>query len=268
MPNWTDAFRGAAGGAGLGLGLTATGIGAPLGIPMAAYGAAAGFLGGLLSESPEAERQRRKAELLKNIGIYKQKSLTEGVAKINKFVTGQVKNAQQGGARRALSMGRQGEAEAFITPAVSNITERGANATENYVENTNRLYDQAALNAESDFAGRPIEPSLTDVVESLGVAGLQYDASQKRLEMMQKLYGGENPTYENLNVGNLSDLKGVTGMPTYDVGPNAPVQIGSLDLPEMQNDFSLMRPLTTQGNALKPRKSTSRVDMYRNLLGR
>ncbi|MBU2060095.1 MAG: hypothetical protein KKB38_20485 [Gammaproteobacteria bacterium] len=269
--NWTDATRGAAGGAATGaaIGSMIPGVGTLIG---GGIGGAIGFISGLASDSPDVIRQRRKVELLKSIAGYRERSLKEGVAKINKFITGQVKNVQQGGAKRALSMGRQGEGEAFITSGVSNVLEQGSRATEGFLESTNRYYDQAELGVEQDWAGRPIEPSLTDVVEELGIAGLQYDAAQKRIAAMKQIYGsGEKPSYENLNVGDVSKLQdSIDTTPRIDLMQNvtarAPVQIG--ELPEQDNDFSMIRPLTMQGSPLKPRKPTNLVDMYRNLIGR
>jgi hypothetical protein len=184
----TSILSGAAGGAGIGAAIM-PGIGT-------AIGAGLGAVYGAFASDPEEERAKRKQELLASIAQYRTQALQRGVATINAATTQQMSNVRAGASRRMASLGKTGDAEAFIAPGQQQVATAGSNSLEGFVNSTNQQYDQAELGVSEDWAARPMA-DLTGTVEALGVAGLQYKGAQERIQAMKDIYGtGDKSTGE------------------------------------------------------------------------
>lgn len=181
MANWRDALRGAAGGAGVGVGLSATGVGAPLGIPLALIGGVGGFFSGLFGESEEDIRKQRIETLLKSIEENRTKRLAEGTKQISTYTKGLRQNEFARAERAALASGREGEARTLSLPGTAMIAREGNRATERFITDTNRIFDAAKYDVQRDIASEPIAPNAVDFIESAGLIGSQF-ASMKGVQ--------------------------------------------------------------------------------------
>jgi len=176
-----------AGGVSGGLGGAATGasIGSLFPGPGTAIGAVvgglAGFLAGRSGRSPEEERQERRRQLLAQINEARRRAISD----ITRQTIAEMASARQAAARRALSLGRETDAESFILPAESRIAETGTEA----LRATQRLYDQELIGAEREFAGRPIEPGIGDYLAEIGSSALAFKQDQDLLNLYRDAYG-------------------------------------------------------------------------------
>lgn len=162
----------------------------------------AGLIGKLFSKSPEDERQERRAELRRRINELRKSTLAEhtkaiqaGVERINAATQAQAVSSRQAARRRATALGFSGEAESFILPAEGQVLERGSEARRGYETTAreigaglNQQFDQAELGAELDFAGRPIEPGLTDYLLEIGGAGFQFGQAQRQADLQEEYF--------------------------------------------------------------------------------
>jgi hypothetical protein len=244
MPDANQVFQGGAGGAGIGFGIGGP-IGAGIGFGVGALGTA--LFGG---DSPEQQREKRKADYLKVLANLRQQELTQATAAINQQTTGQMSNVRQAAARRFASMGR-GDAEAAINPAVSGVADIGSRTLENTTQGINRSFDQAQIDAEAGYANRPIEPSLTDTLLELGNASLNFKGTQDRANAMAQA-NGTQPQSPTQTVNNLNNVGTPVQVQPYHgniAGPNT-------------NIYDSLAPLR------KLRNNTQMVDMYRSAYGR
>lgn len=273
MPGIVDAFRGAASGAATGslFGPWGTAIGGAVGLGLS-------FLG----KSPEEERAERRAQLLQTIAKMRKQRLERGIQQINQGTAGAMANSAAMARRRAAAEGRS-DVESLILPGQSNIASAGSQALSDFQRDTESYFDQQELGVETGFAGRPIEPGLTDVLEELGVAALQYKGSQDRIQAMKDIYGvdatganatpkkGPTPTgYDVID----SQMQPVTVTPYSPSMPITPTfREAPIDLRTQYDnnpgtylqpfDQSKVYPVTRS-----PRKPTSLVDAYRHAVGR
>jgi outer membrane murein-binding lipoprotein Lpp len=185
MPYVAGGLQGGIGGAELGFT-----VGGPVG---AAIGGGLGFLSGLFSQSPEDQMAERKRELLAAILDARRNAMRE----VAQETAGQMASARAAASRRALSMGRQSEAESFILPAEQQVSARGFDTS----RQIGRQFDQATLQAETDYAGRPIQPGVGDWLMELGGAALEYKQGQDYLETIRNAYQLPNP---NASVSDLN----------------------------------------------------------------
>jgi hypothetical protein len=248
MPSNNQIFQGAAGGAAIG--------GSFLGPWGAAGGAVIGGLGTALfgGDSPEQQREKRKADYLKVLAGLRQKELVDATAAISKQTTGQMSNVRQAAARRFASMGRT-DAEAAINPAVSGVADIGSRTLENTTQGINRSFDQAQIDAEAGYANRPIEPSLTDTLLELGNASLNFKGTQDRAKAMALANGTEPPaTSDQSPTDILNNANGI----------GSPVTVKPYQMPATgsTNIYDTLAPLR------KLRNNTQMVDMYRSAYGR
>lgn len=173
--NFTNAFKGAAGAAGTG---AAIGSFVPGGAAVGAgIGALTGLFAGGLEKSDEEVRRERFDAYVKRLNELR----LEGMKRINQMRTQRVSLAQQGAARRALSMGQSSEAESMMIPAVANIDSQSNDALGSFTSNM----DAQQLSAEADFANRPIESNISDTLLELGNAGLSYMQNMEYLKRMK-----------------------------------------------------------------------------------
>lgn len=239
MPSLSNAFRSTLSGAATGFGFG----GGPWG---AIAGGAVGFVSSLFDKDPEEERRRRRAELLAEIAKARTARLERGTREINQGTTGAMSNAAAAAAKRAASLGRS-DVEAFLLPGQSAIAEAGSNALRGFQTETENYFDQAQLEAEFGFAGRPIEPGITDYLEELGVAGLQYKSAQDRVSAMKDIYGTKPQS-----------------------APQREIDLSQRDVVTTPYQTDFQRP--TWGQPVdftrQSRKPTNLVDAYRHAVGR
>jgi hypothetical protein len=180
------------------LGNTAKGaaMGSAFGLPGTIIGGVIGGLSSLFGNSPEEERAARKKELLAQIAAYRQASLaraqqlkTGGIKDISKETATQLAMSQSDIARRMAASGRVGDTEGMLLPVTSKINEQGGNRLESAIKSydtgindINTQFDNAALSAESDYAARPIEPTLADQLMGIGSQYLTYKQNQDYID--------------------------------------------------------------------------------------
>jgi hypothetical protein len=156
-----------------------------------ALGAAIGGLTGLFGsgESPEKQRQRRKRELLAQLAENRRKAIEDGTRLLTTRQRGVIEGERQAGARRALAMGHATDAEDIIQPTVQRIAAEGSRNLESFVTQTNANFDQQIAQIEADFAERPMQPSLSDTLMSLGADLTDSLMDQQFMDIQRARYG-------------------------------------------------------------------------------
>lgn len=247
MPQLVNYLRGAGAGAAIGSAIS-PGIGTAIG---AGLGLVASFFD--KDYDPEEERRRRRTELLAEIAKARTARLERGVKEIGQNTAGLMANVAADARRRAAAEGRS-DVEALILPGQSNVAEAGSNALRGFQTDTQNYFDQAQLEVEQGWAGRPIQPGITDYLEELGVAALQYKSAQDRVSAMKDIYGVQSMAKPTM----APDPDGIQ-MSDYDV-INRQLQ------PVQVRPYSA--PMSSPFNPFSTRKSTNLVDAYRHAVGR
>lgn len=194
---WGNALKGAAGGAG---------TGAMFGPWGAAIGGVIGGISGALSPSNDDILGQRKSELQKKIrDIYDQR-LQTGMSEIRKTVSGNLAMNKTAASRRALSLGKSGDAESFVLPGQSQITNQGAQATRQFATSNENARADANLAAEGAWAGRQIEPNVSDFLFGIGQSAFSHKQNQNLLDGMtttqkESLAGDNASTIPNYQTG-------------------------------------------------------------------
>lgn len=201
MPDYGGAVRAGSTGA-----LGGFAVGGPVG---AVIGGGLGVISGLLSDSPEQTRQKRMGELLGQIAALKTKTINEGMQRLGKQTAGTLANVRAAAIRRARAAGDT-NTEAYTNPVESNVADAGSRAGESFLNDTTRSFDQATLNAQMDFAGRPIEPNLSDYLTEIGGAATQYGLAKQRNDLIQQHIDKTSPGNQGATAG-FSTSDGVTG---------------------------------------------------------
>ncbi len=189
----------------------------PFGIDDAAMilgGASA--LNSIFGKSEEDIRAERKRKLLEQIANYRQQALrradvlkSSGIKDIASTTQTQLGRAQSDVSRRMASLGRSGDVESALLPVTSNINESGGRTMENALKfydtqkgNIESAYDEQSLGVESDFAGRPIEPSIADQLMNIGSQYLMYRQNQDYVDA----YKNQTSTFgQPVSLNNNSD---------------------------------------------------------------
>jgi hypothetical protein len=161
-----------------------------------------GLVNSIFGESEEDIRQERKQKLLQQIQLYRAQALARakelksgGIKDLSSTTQTQLGRAQSDVSRRMASLGRSGDTESALLPVTSNINESGGKTMEDALKyydtqtsNIESQYDQQALDAESDFAARPIEPSIADQLMSTGAQYLTYQQNQDYIDAYKNSY--------------------------------------------------------------------------------
>lgn len=176
MPEFGNFLSGAAGGAGVGM--MFGGIGAPV-------GALVGGLASLFGSSAEEKRKARLEDQMKFINGLRSASLSRGFTEIGKDVQRNISSARQAATRRAMALGRGGDAETLIAPAEGRALESGGRAITDFMLGTQKQFDSAALSAQSEFAGSPIEPSTGEYLLTVGKGVAQYAQNQDYIKALR-----------------------------------------------------------------------------------
>ena len=151
---------GAVGGASVG-----ASIGGP---PGAIIGAAAGGLISLFGGSPEEKRRKRKDELIAAIRRIKTQNIAAGANIIGAQTQRNVASGRAAAARRAAALGVA--AEPMVETAAGKALDVGGQDLNRFVAQTTAQAGEQELQAETEFSGRPIEPSISDYILGLGGA--------------------------------------------------------------------------------------------------
>lgn len=154
--------RGAAQGAAIGS--VVPGIGTAIG---AGVGAVVGTISSLFGDSEEEQREERIRELVAAYEEAKQKN-RDRIFSLNR---GRIADARQAGARKAASLGITGDVDqAFTAPTQQNIlSEENRDLAVN-----DQFFDNRIANARADYAERPLEPSISDALLSVGDVAANY----------------------------------------------------------------------------------------------
>lgn len=137
-----------------------------------------GLLGGLLGGGAEAERQKRRQQLIEFIISRRNKAIQDA----SRRGAGQVASSRQAALTRAAAAGRTDEAESYILPA----EQRAQAVVSEDIRRTGESYEQELLSAEQDFADRPIEPSFFDTLGEVGNVAAEYGFNREALDDMPR----------------------------------------------------------------------------------
>lgn len=221
----------------------------------------AGLVNNMLSGgSAERERQARMQRLLQQIAQQRASTLAAGSREIVKGTESSAGVARQAAARRAAAAGVSGaNAESYVLPGESNAYNRGTDALENFTTETNRTFDRAALNAEADFADRPIAPDASDYLMEIGSGALKFGQDREYLDAMNSL-NAPNPQAPGVPVASTQPVQ-----PAQFPAPNGPLTEKTFGYVP-QSGFNTRRTDTT--TPTDPLNSLSWVQKYRNALRR
>lgn len=155
-------------------------IGSSLGGPIGgAIGGGIGAIGGLLfGKSDEEIRNEHFQQFLNVLAADRKKKIEE----TGKQFSGMVQQASSNARRRAGAAGRQDNAEDYILPAQGQATRAYGDALRAALE----PFDTAKLNAEAEFAGRPIEPGAMDYLAAGAGQYANYMQENKLIEALSK----------------------------------------------------------------------------------
>jgi hypothetical protein len=184
VSDFGDFMSGTVGGAEAGTAI-APGIGT-------AIGAAAGGILSLFGDSAEQKRKKRLDDLLAANRAIKIDTENRGFLRLGGQVQRNMSAARQAATRRAAAMGRMGAVEAFAAPAESRAQEAGGQAISQYSESLDRMFAQADLQAQAEYAGSPITPSTGETVGALG-SGIGRFMQNKNYIDMLKNFGMNKP---------------------------------------------------------------------------
>lgn len=209
-------------------------------IPLAAIGLGiqgAGLLAKLFGKSDEEIRQERIAKLRGQITAAKAKTLAEGSRLINEQTVRNQSLARQGGAARAIAMGRGNQAEDFAVPGEQRALTAGSESLRGFTADTNRAYDNQLLAAESEFAQRPISPDVGDYLIEGGDVLAQYGQGKEMLDLYK------NPTdAEFEDISNLGEFQETSKLPPPQFEPRQlPSWIGARDRNAMSLKYGKRR---------------------------
>lgn len=155
-----------------------------------AAGAIGGGLIGLFSESEEEKRQKRRAELLKQLAEFE--AIEKGEAR--KDVQSNLATVQQGTARRLAAAGiGGGNEESFLLSANQNVIGQGNDV----LDNISRDFRQKRLAIETDFADRPLEPEAVDYFTELAPTVANAYGGYKYQQALDKFVSGQQTTPPN-----------------------------------------------------------------------
>lgn len=142
------------------------------GIGLGAQGV--GLLGKALGiGGAENERQAR----IRSLREFLQRKKAEAIQRASVRNAGMMANSRQAALTRAAAAGRTGEAESYILPA----EQRAAQVASENVDRTVAPYNQAEINAETDFANRPIEPGFLDYLGEAGSVAADYGIQNENI---------------------------------------------------------------------------------------
>lgn len=180
--DWGRTFGSVATGAAAGSAI-APGIGT-------AIGGTIGFLTGLFgTKDYEAERRQRYEEWIRRIEQLRTKRLSMGNLDIAKGIFGAVGEARLAAKQRAYAGGHGGNVERYIAPAEARTGAATAGVFERFQRETNADFDRARLQAEGEFASRPIEPGASEYLTGIGENIASYKLASDAIKAM-----GDNPT--------------------------------------------------------------------------
>jgi hypothetical protein len=126
---------------------------------------------GLLGDSPEQQRQKRKNDLIAAIRRIQQENIASGSNLIGQQTQKNIASERAAAARRAAAGGFS--AEQNVGGAESRALEAGGTELQRYIQATNAQASQAEIGAEQEFAERPMAPGPSDWLLSLGGAAGQ-----------------------------------------------------------------------------------------------
>lgn len=147
-------------------------------------GAGIGFLGGLLSDSPEEKRQKAVSDAIAELDKIRLRTLERGRKTINQSIQSNLAFASAGAARRARQAGAN-DAEAFVIPAQTGVISEGNKALTSFESNTNNQYDSAIANLKTGQALSPVSPSFGDYILPIGEAIGKYKQNQDYISMLK-----------------------------------------------------------------------------------
>lgn len=192
MPSVMQSLQGAFGGAETGFSLSG---GNPWAI---GAGALAGFAGSLFDESPDDERAKRYKQLIDELAQQERESLMEGTGVIEGQTTRRMASAGQGGARLARSLGRADQTTAFQLPEQQAIAAAGSESVANYTTGVQREFAGARARAAENYADRPIEPGVSDILGLIGNSAMRFRQNKDLISTMKQDVPGGRP---NMNIG-------------------------------------------------------------------
>jgi len=142
------------------------GAGAVFGPVGAAVGGAVGLVAGYFSDDPEEQLRQRKEEFVGKINADRSKRIAETiqVSANNRQLN------QQGAMVRAQDSGRD---PSDIEDSLLVSNQQNTQDTNQALNSTNRYFDEQVLGAEGEFASRPLEEPLSDVLFEAGGNAIQ-----------------------------------------------------------------------------------------------
>jgi len=177
--------------------------GGAAGLSLGPWGAAGGALLGLLGgfgKSPEEEYRDREQYLINRARDIYGNIMRQGAADITSSTASLASKAGQGAARLARSLGREGQIAAYTTPAMSDVRAQGERSLRDYILGVNRAEQEAELGASQAYAGRPIQPSIADILGAAAPAIGGGIGQYKWLEALKDYYGtGEQQPTQGLS---------------------------------------------------------------------
>jgi hypothetical protein len=173
-------------------GLAGSQFGSVLGIPGWAIGGGIGLISGLFSDSPEELAKQRWESFKKSLQEMKTNSLRSGSQLIGSQTAASKADATIAGKRQAISSGRANQAQSFILPGVGQAGTTGANALNQFTENTNQRFDNALIQGELAMAERPLPTQPSEYFDVAANAAGQFGANQKRYKMLEDAISSQN----------------------------------------------------------------------------
>lgn len=166
-------------------GAQGAGVGFSIGGPIG--GAIGGVIGGIAGlfggGDDEAERRKRFNTFLAQLAASRRNRSIE----VARQTSGMIQQATAGAGRRARASG--GDAEDAILGAQQNAARIGSSAMDEAL----RPYEEMKMNAQADFADRPIEPNALDYISEGAGAFAQVFQNDRYIKALEASGGGPKP---------------------------------------------------------------------------
>ena len=144
-------------------------------------GGAIGVIGGLSTNSAENEREKRMRELTESYNF----AMNQNQQRIVKERSGALGTVRQGVAHQLAARGVSGGNESqYLLPAEQGVLD----TTQKSLDANRKYYEDAILNAKSDFADRPIEPNTMDYAVEAGTGFAQNQMQNRYLDAYSSAY--------------------------------------------------------------------------------
>jgi hypothetical protein len=148
------------------------------------------LLDAIFGRGAEEEFDDRKRKFLAELGVLREKTIREGGAEILKNTEAEAASVRSSAARRAMSLGRSADAEAFMLPGQSQAYERGSRAGSAFVRDVSQRFDAAALGVEAGRMDLPQTGGLIDAAMPVAEYAVENSLNMDFLDKLNGMING------------------------------------------------------------------------------